>query len=35
MVDGMIVPMSTLPEGLQEAVKKARREGGDIEFTTN
>jgi hypothetical protein len=34
MVDGFIVPMSTLPEELQEAAKKARREGGDIEFTT-
>ena len=34
MVDGFIVPLSSIPEDLQEKVKKARAEGGDIEFTT-
>ena len=34
MVDGLIVPISYLPENLQEMVKKERAEGRDIEFTT-
>lgn len=34
MVDGMIVPVSTLPEEFQEMVKKARAEGNDISFST-
>jgi len=34
MVDGFIVPLSSIPEDLQEKVKKERAEGKDIEFTT-
>lgn len=34
MVDGFIVPLDTIPEDLQELVKKERAEGRDIEFTT-
>lgn len=34
MVDGFIVPLSSIPEDLQEMVKQARAEGRDIEFTT-
>jgi len=34
MVDGFIVPLSSIPEDLQEKVKKERAEGRDIEFTT-
>jgi len=34
MVDGLIVPLSSIPEDLQEMVKKERAEGRDIEFTT-
>ena len=34
MVDGFIVPLSSLPENLQELVKKERAEGRDVEFTT-
>jgi hypothetical protein len=34
MVDGLIVPLSTLPDELQETVKKVRSEGKDVEFTT-
>ncbi|HBK71191.1 MAG TPA: hypothetical protein DDZ39_05970, partial [Flavobacteriaceae bacterium] len=34
MVDGLIVPISSIPENLQELVKKERAEGRDIEFTT-
>ena len=34
MVDGLIVPLSSIPEDLQEMVKKERTEGRDIEFTT-
>lgn len=34
MVDGLIVPLSSIPENLQELVKKERAEGRDIEFTT-
>ena len=34
MVDGFIVPLETLPPELQEKVKEARANGGDIEFTT-
>jgi|SRR5690625_70634 len=34
MVDGLIVPLSSIPENLQELVKKERSEGRDIEFTT-
>jgi len=34
MVDGFIVPLSSIPEDLQEMVKKERAEGRDIEFTT-
>ena len=34
MVDGLIVPLSTLPENLQEEVRKVRAEGGDISFST-
>jgi hypothetical protein len=35
IVDGFIVPLSSLPENLQELVKKERAEGRDIEFTTD
>jgi hypothetical protein len=34
MVNGFIVPLSSIPKELQEMVKKERAEGGDIEFTT-
>ncbi len=34
MVNGFIVPLSTIPEDLQEMVRKERAEGRDIEFTT-
>ena len=34
MVDGLIVPLDTLPEQYQEAVRQARAEGKDISFTT-
>jgi len=34
MVDGFIVPLDSIPEDLQEMVKKERAEGRDIEFTT-
>lgn len=34
MVDGLIVPISSIPGELQEMVKKERAEGRDIEFTT-
>ena len=34
MVDGLIVPLSSIPEDLQEMVRKERAEGRDIEFTT-
>ena len=34
MVDGFIVPLDTIPEDLQELVKKERAAGKDIEFTT-
>jgi hypothetical protein len=34
MVNGLIVPLSSIPEDLQEMVKKERAEGRDIEFTT-
>ncbi len=34
MVDGLIVPIDTLPEDLQQMVKDARANGEDIEFRT-
>lgn len=34
MVDGIIVPLSSLPEQYQQAVKHARAENKDISFTT-
>jgi len=34
MVNGLIVPLSSIPEDLQEMVKKERAEGRDIAFTT-
>jgi hypothetical protein len=34
MVDGYIVPVDTLPEEYQLAVRQAREEGKDISFTT-
>jgi hypothetical protein len=34
VVDGLIVPLSSIPEDLQELVRKERSEGRDIEFTT-
>ncbi len=34
MVNGLIVPLSSIPENLQAMVKKERAEGSDIEFTT-
>ena len=34
MVDDLIVPLSSIPEDLQELVRKERAEGRDIEFTT-
>lgn len=34
MVDGLIVPLDTLPEEYQEMVREARAEGKDISFNT-
>jgi len=34
MVDGFMVPIDTLPEEHQKAVRQARAEGKDISFTT-
>jgi len=34
MVNGFIVPLSSIPEDLQQMVKNERAEGRDIEFTT-
>ena len=34
MVDGLIVPLDTLPEEYQEIVRQARAEGKDIAFNT-
>ena len=34
MVDGLVVPLGTLPEQYQIAVRQARAEGIDISFTT-
>lgn len=34
MVDGLIVPLSSIPEELQEMVRNERAKGRDIEFTT-
>lgn len=34
VVDGLIVPLSYIPQDLQEIVKRERAEGRDIEFTT-
>ena len=34
MVNGLIVPLSSIPVDLQEMVKKERAEGRDIEFST-
>lgn len=34
IVDGMIYPLSALPQEYQEMVKQARREGKDISFNT-
>ena len=34
MVNGFIVPLSSIPTDLQEMVKKERAEGRDVEFTT-
>ncbi len=34
MVDGFIVPLSSIPEDLQKLVREERAEGRDIEFTT-
>jgi len=34
MLDGLIVPLSSIPEDLQALVKKERANGRDIEFTT-
>ncbi len=34
MVNGLIVPLSSIPVDLQEMVKKERAAGRDIEFTT-
>lgn len=34
MVNGLIVPLSSIPEDLQEMVKKERAQGRDISFTT-
>lgn len=34
VVDGLIMPLSSIPENLQELVKKERAAGRDIEFTT-
>lgn len=35
MVDGLIVPVDTLPEQYQQLVRQARSEGKDISFTTH
>jgi hypothetical protein len=35
MVDGLIVPLDTLPEQYQDMVRQARAEGKDISFSTN
>lgn len=35
VVDGFIVPLSSIPEVLQKLVKEKRAEGLDIEFTTD
>ena len=35
IVDGLIVPLDSIPEDLQKMVKQARTEGRDIEFTTH
>ena len=35
MVDGFIVPLDSIPEDLQEMVRKERAEGRDIEFTSH
>ncbi len=35
VVDGFIVPLSSIPKHLQELVRKERAEGRDIEFTIN
>jgi len=35
MVDGFIVPVDSLPEQYQQAVRQARAEGKDVSFTTN
>jgi len=34
MVDGFIVPLSSIPKNLQEMVKNERAKGHDIEFTS-
>ena len=34
VVNGLIVPLSSIPEDLQELVRKERAEGREIEFTT-
>ena len=34
MVDGLIIPIDSLPEELQQMVKEARARGEDIEFRT-
>jgi hypothetical protein len=34
MVDGIIVPVSSLPDEFQEMVKQVRAEGNDISFST-
>ena len=34
MVDGLVVPVNTLPEQYQQAVRQARAEGKDISFKT-
>jgi len=35
MVDGFIVPISSIPEGYQQIVREARERGEDIQFWTN
>lgn len=34
MIDGLIVPVDTLPEQYQQIIRQARAEGKDISFTT-
>lgn len=34
MVDGFIVPVSSIPEEYQQIVKEAREKGGDVQFWT-